>query len=324
MIRAMSGFFGWSIYIFRAFGINVRIHLLFILYAAWQIGNMGSGQGTPGLILGSLFIAGLFFCILLHEFGHALAAKWCDGDADEILLWPLGGLAYCRPPFHPTAHLITVVAGPLVTFVIWAVLALGEPMVSKWATAGMIEVLRERGHDAMMQDWRFYLSTLWRILEQQNLFLLLFNLIPAFPMDGGRILRDALWHKLGIEKATEIAVGVGRVAAVGMIIYGVKTGNQFLIFIAISTLTMGATEVMAMAGQAASGRYAWSLKERLKRGPRRRNFQKQMEERMADALHTCHVCGRTDAEHPALEFRVAADGEEYCNEHLPRKPAGPA
>src|SRR6266481_1265189 len=106
-------FFGYGIPLGRYFGINVRLHFTFLLFAYYRVMQFGN------FAFGFAYVAGLYVCILLHEFGHALAARWCDGEANDILLWPLGGLAFVRPAFNPTAHLITTVAGPFVTLVLW-------------------------------------------------------------------------------------------------------------------------------------------------------------------------------------------------------------
>src|SRR5437762_7409445 len=172
-------FLSYGLPIGRYFGINVRLHFTFLLYAFYQM------QRSAQPLIGLAFIAAIYVCILLHEFGHALAARWCDGDATDILLWPLGGLAFVRPAFNPTAHLITTVAGPMVTLVLWLGLtALARVVPLPWAVAEFVSTL-----------------------AGFNLYILLFNLIPAFPMDGGRILRDTMWHWMSAERSEERRVG---------------------------------------------------------------------------------------------------------------------
>ena len=156
-------FLGHGIPLGRYFGINVRLHFTLLIYAYLR------ATSFPDLGWGLAFVAGLYLCILLHEFGHALAARWCDGEANDILLWPLGGLAFVRPAFNPTAHLITTVAGPFVTLVLWL------------AFSALSRVLSGMSHVPWMVQ--VYVNS----LSGLNLWLLLFNLIPAFPMDGGRI-----------------------------------------------------------------------------------------------------------------------------------------
>jgi len=295
-------FFSAGIPLGRYWGINVRLHFTFLIYAYWRVSEMGS------LGFGLAFVGGLYFCILLHEFGHALAARWCDGEATDILLWPFGGLAFCRPAFHPTAHLITTVAGPFVTLVLW---------LGFWvATAVMAPFMSEAGTAAR---YVFFFLTAMR---EMNLLLLLFNLIPAFPMDGGRILRDTLWHWLSAEKATKIAIWVSRLIAGTAIVWAIMSAHYWLIFIAVFILLQSASEQNVIAFES-SGTYDFSIRERLRRGHRQRAFYQAVEVRGREAataaMHTCAVCGKTDNQFPALDFRVCTDcanGEEYCPDHL--------
>jgi Zn-dependent protease len=295
-------FLSYGIPLGRYFGINVRLHFTFLIYAFYRV------QQTHNFALGLAFILGLYFCILLHEFGHALAARWCDGDATDILLWPLGGLAFVRPAFNPTAHLITTVAGPLVTLVLWLALAGLATVLGRW---GMAPV--------------GVLVFLWS-LSGYNLFLLLFNLIPAFPMDGGRILRDTLWHFMNAEKATLIAVWVSRVVAAIGAAYAIATGDFFLLLFPafIFWQTLHEQQIIALES---SGTYSFSVLERLRRGRKQRAFRQAMaarrREEASTAFHRCATCGITEVEDPSMEFRVCPDcsaGQEYCRAHLDSHP----
>jgi Zn-dependent protease len=283
----------------RYWGINVRLHFTFLIYAFWQV------QQSKNLLVGLLFIAAIYFCILLHEFGHALAARWCDGEAEDILLWPLGGLAYCRPAWHPTAHLITAAAGPFVTLVLWLVLG-----GLAWAS-GHVVVLPPTVREF-----------LW-LLSIYNLVILLFNLIPAFPMDGGRILRDTLWHWMRAETATRIAVVVSRVIAVlGAVIAVILQHYWWLVLPAFIFLqTMQEEHIVAFE---AAGAHGFSLRERLTRARRQHGFHSGVRDlnrlETVEAFHRCATCGKTEHDSPTLDFRVCsecAEGQEYCPEHLP-------
>jgi Zn-dependent protease len=309
----------------RYFGINVRLHFSFVLYALFRL------QQAPDLLSSLLFLVGLYGCILLHEFGHALAARWADGEAEDILLWPLGGLAYCRPAWHPTAHLICTVAGPLVTLGLWLVFA---------AAASALRPLAE-GSVAL-----HFLMAMSRL----NYGLLLFNLIPAFPMDGGRLLRDTIWHWLSAETATRIAVLVSRTIALtvvilifwpadfwlrayangwpGALIWGALfcSGNYWLILLAAFVFFQSQHEKQ-IVGAEAMGTYGFSLRERLRRGRRQSAFRRAISTHaVAEAqagFHRCATCGRTERDDPGLEFRVCtecADGGEYCTEHMDDHP----
>ena len=264
-------FLAYGIPLGRYFGINVRLHFTFCIY----------------------------LCILLHEFGHALAARWCDGEANDILLWPLGGLAFVRPAWDPTAHLITTVAGPFVTFVLWLTL-------KALTSFGMPPVVRLFLHD----------------LSVFNLYILLFNLIPAFPMDGGRILRDGLWHWMSAETATRIAVWVSRGIAIAAAVFAIYAGEFFfLLFPAfIFMQTMHEQQIVAIESRGASG---FSIRDRLRRGRKQREFRQAVREhiKVAEALtfHRCETCGLTELTAPTMDFRVCPEcvnGQEYCREHL--------
>ena len=298
-----------SFFVGRWFGINVRIHFLLLFFAAWQIvrvTNYLKEAGSGNLWIAPVFVAGIFISILLHEFGHSLACKLFKGDADEIILWPLGGLALCRPPFHPTAHLVTTVAGPLVTLVIWLLLSFGVPAVT---------------------SVRFTYSPPGQVIGMLgglNLFLLLFNCIPAFPMDGGRAIRDVLWHIIGHRKATVFACWLGRIAGAGVVLWGISLGDLMLILIGAFVLrsSWDIEQVIALDHSGASG---YSLKEHFKHAKRQAAFKKQIAESAQSHLHECVECKRTELTDPRLEFRVSSlDDEEYCLEHLPKRPASDA
>ena len=291
-------FLSYGIPIGRYFGINVRLHITFLIYAYYRIMEYHSP------VFGVCFVAGIYLCILLHEFGHALAARWCDGEANDILLWPLGGLAFVRPAWDPTAHLITTVAGPFVTLVLWLTLKAALPCC------------------ASLPAVHFFLHD----LSVFNLYILLFNLIPAFPMDGGRILRDGLWHWLSAETATRIAVWVSRGIAIVAAVLAVYAGQYFfLLFPAfIFMQTMHEEQIIAMEARGAAG---FSIRERLKRGRKQREFRQAVREhiKVAEALtfHRCEVCGLTELTAPTMDFRVCpdcVDGQEYCREHLDAHP----
>ena len=317
-------FLAYGIPLGRYFGINVRLHFTFLIYAYYRV------QEYHSPVFGLFFVAGIYLCILLHEFGHALAARWCDGEANDILLWPLGGLAFVRPAWHPTAHLITTVAGPFITFVLWLGLALtawGLEHLAVVPVAPLIEFLKA--------------------LSWFNRLILLFNLIPAFPMDGGRILRDTLWHWMSAETATRIAVVISRLFALLAVIFvfsphgvwfhfGLSlslpvtiaaiperfAGDYFFLLfpIFIFMQTLHEQQIVAMESH---GAYGFSIRERLRRGRKQREFRQAVRvhihaEEVA-AFHRCDTCGVTELTAPTMDFRVCPDcsnGQEYCREHL--------
>jgi len=299
----------------RWWGITVRLHFTFLLFAFYRMTTVGH------LGYGLAFVIGLCVSILLHEYGHALAARWCDGEAEEILLWPLGGLAVCRPAWQPTAHLICTVAGPFVTLVLWLFFCglswfLGD-VVAKWVSLPS--------------------GVLWFVKQMRwlNLWLLIFNVcVPAFPMDGGRILRDTIWHWMSAERATLIAITLSQVIGVLALLWAAAALTSpevvppppispwWMIALFVFILSACANERRIVAAEA-GGEYSFSLRERLRRGRRQRGFRKAIDARTAadeaEAFHRCAQCGRTERDSKDLEFRVCTDcanGEEYCQEHL--------
>src|SRR5437016_14544817 len=163
----------WSIKIARIAGIEVRIHVTFLLFLAWLGFTYYQVGGPAAATEGVLFVLALFGCVLLHEFGHALAARGFGIRTPDITLLPIGGVARLeRMPDKPWQELIIALAGPLVNVVIAAVLifALGQHL--QWERLGG---LNQPGI-AMLAK-----------LASVNIGLVLFNLVPAFPMDGGRV-----------------------------------------------------------------------------------------------------------------------------------------
>lgn len=238
----------------RMFGIRIRIHFLFFLYIIFEMIRWWD----IGVVFAMSMLAGVYVCILLHEFGHALSARWCGGDADEILIWPLGGLAYCRPPFNPTPHLITTLGGPFVTLVIWAVLT---PVGSLLAPAEPL----------LTSDFHWWSWQYIKALAAANGFLLLFNCVPAFPMDGGRAFRDTLWHFMPIQKANLIAGTVGIFASIALIWWGFRTQEQMFVFIGIYTIFASLQERVSQEYTELWEVEPWSLREKLaSRGEHRR------------------------------------------------------
>ena len=220
-----------SLKVASIFGIEVRIHLTFLLFLVWiwfinyQLG------GLTGAVQGVLFILGLFACVLLHEFGHAFAAMGFGIRTPDITLLPIGGVArLSRIPEEPWQELVVAVAGPMVNVVILAVLifvmhtsaALDQPEYLESPTIGFLDKI-----------------------VYVNKMLILFNLIPAFPMDGGRILRALLAMAMPYARATQIAAWIGQGLAVVFGIFGIFY-NPWLIFIAYF-IFVGARQEAAMA-----------------------------------------------------------------------------
>jgi Zn-dependent protease len=209
----------WSFRIARIAGIDVRIHFTFFLLLAWIGFAHYSRGGAPAALQGLIFICILFLCVLLHEFGHALAAARYGIKTPDITLLPIGGVARLqRMPDRPTEELVVAIAGPLVNVVIAAALYIGLGAQMGWVNAIRIE-------DPQV-------PMLQRVMLV-NVALVVFNLIPAFPMDGGRVLRALLATRLSYARATNIAATVGQFMAFLLGFWGLMGGNPLLIFIAL-------------------------------------------------------------------------------------------
>jgi stage IV sporulation protein FB len=209
----------WSVGLFRVAGTEVRLHLTFLLLLAWVAAAAGMAGGLAAAIQGVVFICVLFACVLLHEFGHVFAARRYGVKTPDITLLPIGGVARLeRIPEKPAEELVVALAGPAVNVVIALLLALllgGIPPVE------MVAGLHDVGQDPVAR------------LFWVNVSLVLFNLVPAFPMDGGRVLRAVLAWKLGFRRATRIAATVGQAVAVLLGLVGLLNGAALLVLVAV-------------------------------------------------------------------------------------------
>src|SRR2546425_2913217 len=218
----------WSLPIVRIAGIQLRIHITFLLLIVWLAFGYYSQGGSAVAASRVIFILLLFLCVVLHEFGHAFAAKAFGINTPDITLVPIGGVARLeRMPEEPVQELIIAVAGRLVNVVI----ALGL------FVAGGSQVLL---NPASLEG-----GTLIAQLFVINIMLVLFNLLPAFPMDGGRVLRALLATRLSYARATQIAATVGQGFAFVFGFIGL-IWNPFLIFIAFFVY-IGASQEAALA-----------------------------------------------------------------------------
>ena len=223
----------WSITLGRVAGTEVKIHITFILFLVWIAFSAWSRGGAAAAIDSTLFIVLLFACVVLHEFGHIAAARRYGIATPEVTLLPIGGVASLqRLPSDPGQELVVALAGPAVNLVIGLVL---------------IAALGPVHPDDLAQIDNPGLSLLGR-LAIANLFLVVFNLIPAFPMDGGRVLHALLAMRMGPARATEIAARIGQALAFGLGFLGLF-GNPLLLFIAIFVYIAAAGEAQMSAAQ---------------------------------------------------------------------------
>ncbi|ABS67232.1 site-2 protease family protein [Xanthobacter versatilis] len=210
----------WSLTIGRLGETAIRIHVTFLLFLVWIWAAYYRSGGSSAAWEGVLFVALLFACVLLHELGHVFAARRYGVKTPDITLWPFGGIANLeRIPEKPSQELVVAIAGPLVNVVIALVL-----LVILSATLGGTDLTAD--NLAKIEDPR---TSILVKLAGANIFLVVFNLIPAFPMDGGRVLRALLAMRMGYSKATATAASIGQGLAIGMGLLGIFTNPMLMI-----------------------------------------------------------------------------------------------
>ncbi len=222
----------WAVTIGRVAGISVRIHVFFLVFVAVQLLQPAFGTSPIHFADAVLMVVILFWIVLLHEFGHCAACRLSGGEADEILIWPLGGLAFCRPEHRWTAHLATALGGPLVNVAILGVLSpmLGLATGLWWGVALPNPFALHMPAD-VADSW--LLRGLF-LANAMNLVVLLFNmLLPMFPFDGGRVVQAALWPPMGYARSMRVAVYCGYVGAIALGIVGLVLKELMVVMIAI-------------------------------------------------------------------------------------------
>ena len=209
---------GWSIRLFNVGSTAVRIHLTFFLLLAWIAAIHWTRGGPAAAVDGVVFIVLLFVCVLLHEFGHVFAARRYGINTSDVTLLPIGGLASLeRMPEKPSQEIFVALAGPAVNLVIALVL---------------VVLLGARFDLSQMAQLQEATTTMLGRVAAANVALCVFNLIPAFPMDGGRVLRALLTIPLGYTRATRVAALIGQGLAFVFAWWGLM-GNPLLILIAV-------------------------------------------------------------------------------------------
>ncbi|MBI2930581.1 MAG: M50 family metallopeptidase [Planctomycetes bacterium] len=188
-----------GIRLFRLWGIDVFLHWSWFIVAAIELTSRTERYSSP--FWNVLEYLTLFLIVLMHEFGHALACRQVGGRADQIVLWPLGGVAYVNPPPRPGAMLWSIAAGPLVNVALCPILG------SLWIAAGAMEWA-----DTLPNAYAF-LGDIFIV----NLIVLIFNVLPIYPLDGGQILRSLLWFAVGRAYSLMAAAAVGILGALGLI-----------------------------------------------------------------------------------------------------------
>ncbi len=215
---------GWALTIGTVAAIRVRLHLLFIIFVIAQlltsIARDSLGIGYTAILMGALFVI-----VLLHEFGHCIACRRVGGEADEILMWPLGGLAMCNPPHEWRAHLVTALGGPAVNVVLLPITS------AALALAGLgDEIIFNplKPTISLAVAASYWTAALW-IVHYVNIVILGFNLLaPMFPLDGGRVVQAILWRRMGFHASMDVACVVGMVGAGVLIVVGIVGSHLML------------------------------------------------------------------------------------------------
>jgi Zn-dependent protease len=196
---------GGTIRLFKFSGIQVYLHFSWFIVAAYEFTRRAGVYTAPIWALWE-YVA-LFAIVLLHEFGHALACRQTGGVADHIVLWPLGGIAFVNPPRRPGAMLWSIAAGPLVNVLLLPILSIAIALVPL-------------GPEIEPTNFALFLWHVWWI----NLGLLIFNILPVYPLDGGQILRSLLWFALGEIRSLQIASVIGLIGSIALAGLGLFLG----------------------------------------------------------------------------------------------------
>lgn len=215
-----------SLHLFTVAGVRVKAHasllILIVLFLLFQ-GSVSFDNTIASLTM-------LFAVVLLHEFGHCFTARAVGGYADEIVMWPLGGLAMATPPHRPLPTFLTVAAGPAVNATICLLAAGALYLLYQVVVPRLLT-------DAFTSDFNWQTPAFWiEHLYQMSLVLLIFNLLPIHPLDGGQILQSILWHWVGYGKALLISCNVGIVGSALVGLWGLVGGNIFVVAIMVSCL----------------------------------------------------------------------------------------
>jgi Zn-dependent protease len=207
-----------AIHLFRVAGIDIYLHWSWFIIAIIEVGYLRNRYTS--MVWSALEYLALFLIVLLHEFGHAFACRQVGGKANQILLWPLGGVAYVDPPQRPGAMLWSLAAGPLVNVLLLAPLG------------GACIALSARGWPNPAPDaytWLYWITWI-------DVTLLVFNILPIYPLDGGQILRSLLWFALGRGRSLQVATVIGFIGAGGFILFALSSKSVWLLAVSAYVL----------------------------------------------------------------------------------------
>jgi Zn-dependent protease len=279
--------------LFEVFGIRVVAHASMLVISVLVL-LFGTPFGTT--VLDRLtFVIVLFGVVLLHEFGHAFAARWSGGSASEIELTPLGGLALVMPGKGWWRHTVTVAGGPLVNVVICLVCAVILLLSVGFFPLGPFSFFFDWGNDTERPAWfaasignvAFYAYYVYSI----SYFLLLFNLLPFFPLDGGQLVQGIGWRYVGWFRATLFATALGMVGGVLMVMYGIASASLLVALIGITPVFLTSFQLrrqLKAEGEWAFSEmeepdYAASLRDDYDDKPTRAELRQQRREERAEA-----------------------------------------
>ena len=261
------GFSNGSFRLFRLFGITVYLHWSWLVYAYIRISaNMTFKEYQhPGWYV--LDFLTIFAIVLTHEFGHSLACRSVGGQADTIMLWPLGGVAFVNPPMRPGAMLWSIFAGPMVNMIL-------VPF-----TMGLATLV---GASWPWSDLATYADTVMRV----NLWLMIFNLLPIYPLDGGQILQSLLWFVLGYVRSLLAVSVVGLVGAAALV--GLALKFELGIMAYVIAFFIGSQALLGFQRAQAMARHQQQMQQR--RNPVATEF--------VDAAATASSTQRYDSNNP--------------------------
>lgn len=274
----------WAIPFGRVAGIRLRLHLLFILYALGTL-LFAIPRDAAGFGHRALEVATLFVIVLLHEFGHCFTARAVGGEADEILMWPLGGLATVNPPDTWRANLLTTLGGPAVNVALilpfaGALLAMGH------ADAILFNPLKLSATLAGLDSW--WAAALWWA-HCVNLAILCFNLLPIYPLDGGRVLHAALWARRGRHAALETSLTVGLIGGAVLAVGGLAMSRSTVLGIGIFAAAVCWVERKRSRAPDELGDTAYSVALREQQEERRLAADRAATERARHAKETAEL-----------------------------------
>lgn len=247
----------WSIPCGSLFSTRLRVSVFFplLVVVLWFQFHRGASQ-VPGdggfenwFLLANVFAAVLFVSVLLHEFGHIIAARLTGGSGDEILIWPLGGLAWAQPEPTFRSRFLTAAGGPMVNLAL-CLSALGAVLRAP------AEIRRAAFHPfefpavSLGESW---MTDLMVLVFTANWIVLLLNLLPVYPLDGGRMLQSILATHWQGESATEIYLRIGFLVAFAAMIGGLMAGSVWLVFIGATVVVLNMQEAIQHARGAETG-----------------------------------------------------------------------